>query len=84
MSTRNRPLNREEIRQAFADVASSASPIISPRQLSQIIGISVKTIYEWIAKGRLHGAYRKRGKHVLLWRDRVLEIIFNGKDWTCE
>ena len=84
MSTRNRPLKREEIRQAFAGDATSASAIISPKQLSQIIGLSVKTVYEWISKGRLDGAYSKRGKHAFLWRDRAIEIIFNARAWTHE
>jgi len=35
-----------------------------------------------MAKGRLDGTYRKRGKHALFWRDRALNVIFNGKEWT--
>lgn len=46
-----------------------------------MLGLSVKTIYEWMSKGRLDGAYRKRGKHALIWRDRALDILFNGKEW---
>ena len=41
----------------------------------------MKTVYEWIAKGRLDGAFRKRGKHILIWRDRALDLLFNGPDW---
>ena len=44
--------------------------------------MSVKTIYEWMSKGRLDGAYRKRGKHALIWRDRALDVLFNGKEWN--
>lgn len=56
--------------------------IMSPAQLAELLGLSVKTIYDWIAHGRLDGAFRKRGKHNLIWRDRALEIIFNGPEWN--
>jgi hypothetical protein len=25
---------------------------------------------------------RKRGKHILIWRDRAMDLIFNSKDWN--
>jgi excisionase family DNA binding protein len=56
--------------------------ILSPVQLANLAGLSVKTIYEWITKGRLDGAFRKRGKHVLIWRDRAIHLLFNAPDWT--
>ena len=79
VSTRKRPLSKDEIaRQAGA----KAPVILNPTQLASLIGISPKTVYEWVAKGRLDGAYRKRGKHLLIWRNRAIDILFNGKDWT--
>jgi helix-turn-helix protein len=82
VSTRKRPLSKDEIGRAFHGMAAEAfPPILSPAQLATLAGMSVKTVYDWIAKGRLDGAFRKRGKHVLLWRDRALDILFNGKDW---
>jgi excisionase family DNA binding protein len=72
-----------DIERAFAGISPFFnSPILSPRMLAQLLQLSTKTIYEWIAKGRLDGAFRKRGKHVLLWRDRVIELLFNGADWN--
>jgi excisionase family DNA binding protein len=83
VSTRHRPLSKDEFARAFAGAATMSFPVIlSPSQLADLLGCSVKTVYEWLAKGRLDGAYRKRGKHVLLWRDRALEIIFNGPNWS--
>jgi excisionase family DNA binding protein len=83
LSTRKRPLSKEEIARAFDGPADSSCPVIlSPAQLATLTGLSVKTIYEWIARGRLDGAYRKRGKHVLIWRARALDILFNAKEWT--
>lgn len=76
-------LTEEEIRRAFQGTAGDLyPPILSPLQLAHLSGLSVKTIYEWIAKGRLDGAFRKRGKHVLIWRDRAVEVLFAGKEWN--
>ena len=76
-------LSPAEISHAFTgDTGGRCSPILTPAELAALLGLSRKTIYEWIAKGRLDGAFRKRGKHVLIWRDRALDIIFNGKDWN--
>lgn len=82
MSTRKRPLNKDDLARAFAGPAGEAyPPILTPTQLAALAGLSPKTVYEWLARGRLDGAFRRRGKHVLIWRDRALDILFNGKDW---
>lgn len=82
MSTRQRKLSKDEIQLAFANGPGvQFPPILSVVQLAAILQRSEKTVYEWIAKGRLDGAFRKRGKHHLIWRDRALEILFNGPDW---
>ena len=56
--------------------------IVSPTQLAEIVGVSRKTIELWKAKDRLKGSFRKRGKHVLFWRDKAIDLIFNGPDWS--
>lgn len=82
MSTRGRKLSKAEISQAFAEgPGAQFPPIMSVAQLAELAQLSSKTIYEWIAKGRLDGAFRKRGKHHLIWRDRAIDILFNGKEW---
>src|SRR5262249_52355420 len=82
VSTRKRPLSKEEIARPFSGATGFPCPVIvSPAQLASLLGLSVKTVYEWIAKGRLDGAFRKRGKHVLIWRDRAIDLLFNGKEW---
>ena len=82
MSTRKRNLSRDEIARPFQGEAGERFPVIlSPAALAALLGLSVKTVYDWMAKGRLDGAYRKRGKHVLIWRDRALDAIYNGKEW---
>ena len=82
MSTNDRKLTKSEIQLAFSDSQGSSFPaILSLVQVSQLTGTSRKTLYEWIARGRLDGSFRKRGKHFLFWRDRVIDIIFNGPNW---
>ncbi len=85
MSTVRKPLSKEELRRAFGSEAGSrVPPIVSPAELADLLGMSVKTIYEWIARGRLDGSFRKaRQTHIDL-RDRAIEIIFNGKEWEHE
>lgn len=83
VSIRARKLSPADIQRAFApETGVSVPAILSPQQLAQLLGLSSKTVYEWIAKGRLDGAFRKRGKHNLIWRDRALDVIFNGPEWS--
>jgi excisionase family DNA binding protein len=79
--TKSKSLSKDEIRGAFGDAVPQ---ILSPQKLASILGLSVKTVYEWIAKGRLDGAFRKRGNHLLIWRDSAIDLLFNGKDWKHE
>jgi hypothetical protein len=84
MNSRKRNwLKNSEIQRAFAVGVGSQFPVIlSPTQFAKLLQRSPKTIYHWIAAGRLDGAFRKRGKHLLIWRDRALAILFNGPDWS--
>ena len=76
-------LTDEEVARPFQGaLADRYPPVLSPEQLAGLVGLSVKTIYEWLAKGRLDGARRKRGKHQLIWRDRAIQILFDGKEWS--
>jgi excisionase family DNA binding protein len=85
MSTHRRDgprITKAEIARAFKEGAREAlPPILSPQLLAESLGLPRKTIYLWIETGRLDGCFRKRGKHVLIWRDRVIDEILNGKDW---
>ena len=78
MSSQKLNLTRNEIARAFDGVP----PILSPDQLASVLGLSIKTVYFWIADGRLDGAFRRRGKHLLIWRDRAVDRIFNGPNWS--
>ncbi len=83
MPSRKLNLTADEIARLSTSAATEHVPsILSPEELAELLGLSVKTIYEWMSKGRLDGAYRKRGKRALIVRDRALDIIFNGKEWN--
>lgn len=78
----NQVLTGDDIAAAFANESPCEyPPILSPRQLAELIGKSPSTIYFWIQQGRLDGAFRKRGKHLLLWRDKAIDLLFNAPDW---
>jgi hypothetical protein len=79
MSTRSKRLTDAEIRQAMDSAA--VPPILTMPELSALIRVPTKTLYEWIARGRLDGTYRRRGKPFLFWRDRIINLIFNGAEW---
>ena len=64
----------EELRRAFP-------PVLDVPRAAQLLQIAKKTLYFWIAQGRLDGAFRKRGKHHLFWRDRLIDRVFNGPEW---
>ena len=80
---RKQILTKEEIASAFAEGDVSRYPaILKIKQLAELLNMSQKTIYEWKAKGWLDGSFRKRGKHILIWRDKVLDLLFNGEEWN--
>ena len=75
-------ISRAELEALFTgELGNLHKPILSPAGLANLLGLSVKTIYGWIAAGRLDGCFRKRGKHNLIWRDKALDRIFNGPSW---
>jgi hypothetical protein len=78
MSSQKLNLTKNEVARAVDGVP----PILSPGQLASVLGLSIKTVYLWIADGRLDGAFRRRGKHLLIWRDRAIDQIFNGPNWS--
>jgi hypothetical protein len=82
MPTTKLNLTSSDLAAPFAgDWAERYPPILSRRQVAGLLGLSVKTIDDWLSKGRLDGTFRKRGKHLFFWRDRLLENVFNGKEW---
>jgi hypothetical protein len=75
-------LTRAELHAPFSgELAKQYPAVLSANKLADLFGLKLKTIYLWIALGRLDGCFRKRGKHYLIWRDRALSKIFDGPSW---
>ena len=66
----------EELRRRFP-------PVLGVPDVVELLRLrSRKTLYSWIAHGYLDGTFRRRGKSHLFWRDRLLDRVFNGLDWS--
>ena len=83
MAPRRVNLKQREIRHALDHdgLHFAYRPVLTVGEVADLLRVSVKTIYYWIQQGRFDGCYRKRGKHCLFWRDRVIERIFDGPEW---
>ena len=84
MTPRKKPqLSTDDIARAFTpELSAIYPPILSPAKFAELLDLSPKTIAEWIRKGRLDGAIRKRGKHNLIWREAAIAILLSGKEWN--
>jgi len=72
-----------DIERAFAkESGQQFRPILSAADVATLLNLSIKTIYEWVAKGHFDGAFRKRGKHLLFWRDKLIDVLFNDPNWS--
>ncbi len=82
MTVRKDNLSRAEIAKAFiGEMGEEFPPILNLEDVARLLRRPVKTVREWMNKGRFKGCFRKRGKKLSFWRDRVVELFFNGPDW---
>lgn len=70
-------LSQQELQASF----SALPPVLSVDQAAKAIQVPVKTLYEWSSKGFLKECARRRGKRLLILRDKFLTEVFNGADW---
>jgi hypothetical protein len=49
-------------------------PILSPTLAAAFCDRTPGALYHWASNSKLHGVSRLRGKHRLIWRDRLLAI----------
>ncbi|MCZ7647974.1 MAG: helix-turn-helix domain-containing protein [Planctomycetota bacterium] len=61
--------------------SSDLPPILTVDEAASLARVPRKTILVWSSKGHLSCCARKRGKHLLIFRDKFLEMLFNGPDW---
>lgn len=77
-------LSPAEIHAAFAAPVASQlfPPILSPEQAALLLGRTPMAIYHLCGREELKGAIRKRGKHILIWRNRVIAVSM-GQHFRC-
>lgn len=71
-------LSTSEVQQSFGHLP----PVLSVQQAAAAIGVPIKTVYEWSSQGRLANCSRRRGKRLLVFRDKFIMEIFNGPEWN--
>jgi excisionase family DNA binding protein len=67
-------LTSKEIAAAFSDPfwAEKFPPILSVEQAASLLQVPQGTIYDWSSRGLLAGCAFRVGKHLRLWRDRLV------------
>lgn len=65
----------------FISHEESLPPILTLEDVAAYFDRKPNTIYEWKAKGLLDNACRKRGKHLFFWRDKVIELKHEFKEY---
>ncbi|MDG3005832.1 helix-turn-helix domain-containing protein [Paludisphaera mucosa] len=75
----NLKLKPFEVAAAFDDPhwARLFPPILSVKQASALLQVPCNTIYDWSSRGLLRGCSRRVGKYLRIFRDRLVERIFN-------
>lgn len=63
---------------ANADLAAQFPVVLTPDQAAELLQVPKNTIYDWSSRGLLKGCARKTGKRLLILRDRLLKLVFNG------
>jgi excisionase family DNA binding protein len=72
-------LTKAELTSAFNDPhwAGAFPPLLSVDQAARLLQVPKATVYNWSSRGLLKGCSRKVGKHLRLFRDRLVMKIFN-------
>jgi len=55
---------------------------MSSSETAEFLKYPLPTIYSWVRKGNLNGTFRKRGKRLSFITRRLIEKIYNEKDWS--
>lgn len=73
-------LSDAEIAAAFADSewGRRYPPVLSTKQAAELLQVPKSTLYAWNSQERLTGCAQRAGKHLLVFRDRLIKHIFNG------
>ncbi len=80
--TRRPRIARSAIAETFLkETARLYPPILGAVEAANLLKVPIKTVRNWLAEGRLDSAARKRGRRWLIWRDALIDLIFNGENW---
>jgi hypothetical protein len=79
-SKRGRPrlLDEAEIQQAFGSGkwADEFPPILNVAQAARLAHVPRATLYDWSSRDLLAGCAKRKGKRLLIWRDRFVQWLF--------
>ena len=72
-------LTAKEVAATFDAVnwANRFPPVLSVDQAAELLQVPKSTIYDWSSRGLLRGCGRRAGKHLRIFRDRLLQKVFN-------
>ena len=72
-------LTAQEITRAFSDpiAAMRYPPVMSLERAAEMIDVPLDTMRDWRKRGLLGSCSRRVGKHVRIFRDRFVHLIFN-------
>ncbi len=72
-------LSQNEIDDAFRDPkwAELYPPVLTVDQAAAMLQVPKDTLYAWSSCGKLKGCARRMGKHLRLFRNRLLQHVFN-------
>jgi excisionase family DNA binding protein len=72
-------LTAQEVAAMFADPqwAAKFPPVLTIDQAAELLQVPKLTIYDWRSRGLLDACSRKVGKHVPLFRDKLVSLVFN-------
>jgi excisionase family DNA binding protein len=76
---RSLKLGDKEIASTFADPlwAERFPPVMTLDQAAALLQVPKATLYDWRSRGLLGACSRKIGKHVRVFRDRLIRLVFN-------
>lgn len=54
-------------------------PVLTVDEAAELLRVPKNTIYDWSSRGMLRGCARRVGKHLRIFRGRLLQKIFNDE-----
>jgi excisionase family DNA binding protein len=72
-------LTSQEIDASFSDPVSAVQfpPVLTIQQAAELLQVPVATIRDWRSRGLLGSCSRRVGKHVRIYRERLIRAAFN-------